>query len=889
MSLRKDSIFNSARFDSDLKSTENALPLFRDALKHGHAALKEHHLHNARAAEIVQAQSWLMDNLLVRAWKLHLHLLSPKTKIALIAVGGYGRGELHPYSDVDLMFLLEKEGDETLKKFVEVLVRFLWDMGIEVGHSVRTLKDCVIEAKKDITVATNIMESRLLHGDPALLEKMMQRTAPGKIWPSKKFFAEKWREQINRHHHFHDTAYNLEPNIKEGPGGLRDIQMIAWVTQRQFGTRSLHDLVDYGFLTEDEHRSLIRGRNFLWQIRIGLHYLAGRREDRLVFDLQRGLATQLGYKDRDSALAVEQLMKKYFRTIKELSLLNEILLQHFQEVILTKGQPKIRSINRRFQARGDFLEAKNAKIFERMPYAIMELFLVMAQNPKLKGVRAQTIRQLRASLHLIDRKFRKDITCRSLFMELLRQPQGITHELRRMNAYDVLGAYLPAFGKIVGQMQYDLFHVYTVDEHTLFVLRNVRRFMVSEFADEFPFASQLVEQIVKPERLYIAALFHDIAKGRGGDHSELGEDEVQKFCQIHDISGYDTRLISWLVRNHLIMSWTSQHLDINDPQVVEDFARKAIDKEHLDFLYLLTVADMRGTSPKVWNTWKGSLLAQLYSRTLQLLRSGFSERIDTDKRVQLAQSDTLNLLRQQKLNIKEIEKHWQRMGDTYFLRHTTEQLAWHTESILKHENKKLPLVTSRYNPEVGATEFMVFCNDRDGLFVRITDVLARQNLGIVDARLHRTDDHHLLDTFMVLDDNGNPISRKTALKELDERIHAALIDENYKVYSGQIRIPRQLKHFPVPTTVQFSTSLSGDYNLLEIITQDRPGLLKEIAQVLDSKHINIESARIATYGARAEDLFFITDRENRPVADPKVLDTLRHALSDSLEAKRLAG
>ena len=888
MTIRKESVFNSAQFDRDLESVDNILPLFRDALKKGRETLRDYDLQNARAVEIVQTQSWLMDNLLVRAWKRHLHLLSPKTNIALIAVGGYGRGELHPYSDVDLMFLLQKEGDDTLKVFVETLVRFLWDMGIEIGHSVRTLKDCVVEAKKDITVVTNLMESRLLFGDAELLEQMNARTSPKKIWPSRKFFAEKWQEQINRHHHFHDTAYNLEPNIKEGPGGLRDIQMIAWVTQRQFGTRSLHDLVDHGFLTEDEHRSLIRGRNFLWQIRNGLHYLAGRREDRLVFDLQRSLATQLGYKDRKGELAVEQFMKRYYRTIKELSLLNEILLQHFQEAILAKGKPKTRSINRRFQAHGDFLDAKNSKIFERMPYAIMELFLVMAQNPRLKGVRARTIRELRQNLHLIDREFRKDITCRSLFMELLRQPHGITHELRRMNAYGVLGAYLPAFGKIVGQMQYDLFHVYTVDEHTLFVLRNVRRFTVPEYADEFPMASQLIQQIVKPERLYIAALFHDIAKGRGGDHSELGETEVRKFCELHDLSGYDTRLISWLVRNHLIMSWTSQHRDTNDPQVVEEFARKVIDKEHLDFLYLLTVADMRGTSPKVWNAWKGSLLAELYARTSQLLRSGFSERIDTDKRVQQAQADTLNQLRQHELVIEDIEAHWKRMGDSYFLRHTTDQLAWHTESILRNTGAQLPLIASRYNPEVGATEFMVFCSDRRGLFVRITDVLARQNLNIVDARLHLTDDGHLLDTFLVLDDNGNPINRKMALKELNERIRAALIDENYKVYTAQIRIPRQLRHFPVPTSVQFSSSLTGDYNMLEIVTQDRPGLLKEIAQLLDAEDINIVSARISTYGARAEDLFFITDLNNRPVSNPGKLDKVREALFARLDKQRLA-
>lgn len=884
MKVRKESVFNGHLFDQQLKSASALLPLFRSALKQGRTALREYHLQNARAVEIVQTQAWLMDNLLIRAWKQHLHLLADPNLASLVAVGGYGRGELHPNSDVDLMFLLQKNPDESVRQFVETLIRFLWDMGVEVGHSVRTLKECVTEAKKDITVATNLMEARLLYGDRTMFDQMALKTGPKHIWPSKKFFAAKWEEQINRHHHFDDTAYNLEPNIKEGPGGLRDIQMIAWVTQRQFGTRSLHDLVVHGFLTEEEHRSLVRGRNFLWQVRNGLHYLAERREDRLLFDLQRCLATQFGYKDQASSLAVEQFMMRYYRTIKTLSLLNEILLQHFQEAILSSGRTVTRPVNRRFQIHGDFLETTGDRVFEYTPYAMLELFLIMQQHPGVKGVRAHTIRQLRSNLNLIDREFRKDITCRSLFMEILRQPRGITHEMRRMNAYGVLGAYLPEFGKIVGQMQHDLFHVYTVDEHMLFVLRNIRRFTVKKFSNEFPMASQLIQQIVKPERLYIAALYHDIAKGRGGDHSDLGEIETRKFCQRHDLSEYDTRLICWLVKNHLIMSWTSQHLDVNEPEVIEDFAKKVIDKEHLDFLYLLTVADMRGTSPKVWNAWKGSLLAQLYHRTLQLLRTGFSEQIDAEKRARQAMEDTLTILNQQGIGLENVEAFWDKAGTTYFLRHTPDQLAWHARLILSEQPAKLPLVASRYQPEIGATEFMVYCTDSGGLFVRITDVLARQNLNIVDARLHLTDDARRLDSYLVLDDNGNPITRESAMEALDKSIRSALIDESYKVSSGRIRLPRQLKHFPVPTSVYFSTPLAGEYNMLEIITQDRPGLLNEIAQVLEESDINVASARISTYGARAEDIFFITDRDNRLITETGILDGLRTRL-----AKRLDG
>lgn len=884
MNVRKETVFNGNAFDRKLKSAEALLPLFRDALKQGRMALREYHLQQARAAEIVHIQAWLMDNLLVRAWKQHLHLVSEPNQISLVAVGGYGRGELHPNSDVDLMFLLKKNPDDSVRLFVETLLRFLWDIGVEVGHSVRTLKECVTEAKKDITVATNLMEARLLFGDKSMFDLMTLKTGSKYIWPSKKFFAAKWEEQINRHHHFDDTAYNLEPNIKEGPGGLRDIQMIAWVTQRQFGTQSIHDLVTHGFLTEEEHRSLIRGRNFLWQVRNGLHYLAGRREDRLLFDLQRSLAAQFGYEDHEKSLAVEQFMTRYYRTIKTLSLLNEILLQHFQEAILITGRTVIRKVNRRFQIHGGFLEATGDRVFENTPYAMLELFLVMAQNPDIKGVRAHTIRQLRSNLQLIDRNFRKDITCRSLFMEILRQPKGITHEMRRMNAYGVLGTYLPEFGKIVGQMQHDLFHVYTVDEHMLFVLRNIRRFTVPEFSNEFPMASQLIQQIVKPERLYIAALYHDIAKGQGGDHSDLGEIETQKFCQRHDLSEYDTRLICWLVKNHLIMSWTSQHLDVNEPEVIEDFAKKVIDKEHLDFLYLLTVADMRGTSPKVWNAWKGSLLAQLYSRTLQLIRTGFSERIDTEKRVAQATKDALALLDKFGFDPEDIDSFWNKTGSTYFLRHTPDQLAWHAQIVLSNQSKKLPLVASRTQPEIGATEFMVYCVDSGGLFVRITDVLARQNLNVVDARLHLAEDGRRLDSYLVLDDNGDAITRESAMESLNERIRSALIDKTYKVSSGRIRLPRQLKHFPITTTVNFSTPLAGTSNMLEIITQDRPGLLNEIAQVLDENHINVTSARISTYGARAEDIFFITDRDNKPITDTSILDSLREKLGNRLDS-----
>lgn len=872
MSLSKAQIFNAKEFDQALVrmgADTGALPqargaplaLFRHTLKQGRAILQDHYFQDSKAHEIIGVHARLVDHLLQRAWKYHAPLLAGGTRIALVAVGGYGRGELYPASDVDLMLLLEKNQHERLRPFASALLNFLWDMGLEVGHSTRSLKDCVREAKKDITVVTNLMEARLLAGDHEVFTAMQQQTNAARLWPSKKFFAAKWHEQITRHHHFDDTAYNLEPNVKEGPGGLRDIQMIAWVTQRQFGTAALHDLVPLGFLSEAEYRTLVRGKNLLAHVRCGLHYLAAHREDRLLFDYQRVLAKNMHYQDRDGSLAVEQFMKHYYRNVKELARLNEILLQHFQEAILAPAKSKIKSINRRFQARGDFLEVSHNKIFERQPFAMLEMFLLLQQHPHLKGVRARTIRLLRANLHRIDAKFRHDSACRSLFMEILRQPRGITHELRRMNAYGVLGAYIPAFGRIVGQMQHDLFHVYTVDEHSLFVVRNLRRFTVPEFGAEFPLASAIIARLVKPERLYLAGLFHDIAKGRGGDHSTLGEQEAQTFCKHHGLSDYDTHFVAWLVRNHLIMSSTAQRQDIHDPEVILRFAQLVGDQTHLDNLYLLTVADMRGTSPKVWNAWKDRLLTQLYNATSRTLSHGFGLALDLEARIADLKNDTLALLRTKNIDPARIQKHWAQMEHDYFLRHDASTLAWHTEEIVATSVADLPLVATRHLPEAGGTEVLVYTPDRDDLFVILTGGFDRLNLSIMDARIHTTSFGFALDTFVLLDHANNPIADARQLTDLREQLRAQLLDPKPGRDHKSVRLPRALQHFPIATRVSFAPSPNRSSTVMEVVAQDRPGLLYQVALALQHCRLRLVAAKVATYGERAEDIFFITARD----------------------------
>ncbi len=881
-------IFDGRSFDHALHDHERAAPnqslgLFRAALRDGRAALRELYHAGANVDTLLRRHAGLVDQLLTRAWTLHQPQLDVKINLALAAVGGYGRGELYPHSDVDLLLLLERDTHDQARPFIEAFLRFLWDMGLEVGHSSRSLKECVAESKKDITVATNLMEARLLIGDPALFASMQVSTGPAKLWPSAKFFAAKFAEQRARHARFDDTAYNLEPNIKEGPGGLRDIQMIAWVTQRQFGSAQLHDLVDLEFLTEKEYRALERGRRLLAQIRCGIHYLAERREDRLLFDHQRALAMHMGFRDKAGIRAVELFMKRYYRSVKELALLNEILLQHFQEAILQRGKVKIRPLNRRFQAHGGFLEVTRRTVFERAPFALLEMFLVLQQHPELKGVRAATIRLVRENLHRINTTFRNDLACRSLFMEILRQPRGITHELRRMNAYGVLGAYLPVFGRVVGQMQHDLFHVYTVDEHTLFVVRNLRRFTVPDYRHEFPLASELIQHVVKPERLYLAGLFHDIAKGRGGDHSELGEHEVIAFSRRHGLSEYDMRLIAWLVRRHLLMSHVAQREDIDDPEVVLRFAQQVGDTERLDHLYLLTVADMRATSPSVWNVWKDRLLTQLHAATLRALRHGLAVPMDAEARITGLQAEAQRLLAKRGVMAERATQHWSRLEAEYFLRHEAHAIAWHTEQITGTAASELPLVATRYQPAAGGTEILVYTPDRNDLFAVVTGGLDRLNLTIMDARIHTTRFGFALDTFVVLDHAMQPVTDTRALLQLAQALREQLLTPQPGRDFHKSIMPRTLKHFPIATHVAFSPSHSGAQTIMEVRAQDRPGLLHQVALALQHCQARLVTAKIATYGERAEDIFFLTGNDGRALTDTDRQECLKREILARLE------
>ncbi len=872
--------FDIEAFGQELKTTRNPLPLFQKAVKQGAEKLQSLFEAGEPVTTLVHSRATHIDDLLVHAWHYYL---PADAHLALIAVGGYGRGELHPGSDVDILILLGDEDHAHLNEHLEQLLTFLWDIGLEIGHSVRTLAECIQEAEKDITVTTNLMESRLLAGPKALFDAVREATGPNKIWPSDKFFAAKWDEQKQRHSKYGDTAYNLEPNVKEGPGGLRDIQMIGWVAKRHFDANNMHDLVIEGFLTRREYQALIQGEAFLWKVRFALHALNRRREERLLFDYQRTLAAQFGFKDRDNALAVEQFMQVYYRNIMRLNRLNEMLLQHFEEAILLKDQlEKPVKINARFQSRNGFLEVTQESVFQRYPMALLELFLILQQNPVLKGVRASTIRLIRSHRHLINSDFRNDLRARSLFMEIMRQPQGITHELRRMNNYGILARYIPGFRNIVGRMQYDLFHVYTVDAHTLMVMRNLRRFAVAEHAHEYPLCSEIMDSLPKPELLYLAGLFHDIGKGRGGDHSAIGAVDALKFCQYHGLSDFDSKLVSWLVEKHLILSMTAQRKDTSDPDVIQEFAKEISDTTRLDYLYLLTVADTRATNLARWNSWKNALLRELYLATKQAIERGLHKPQALDELIREKREDAIMQLHKRGVTRKRAEALWSTLSEDYFQHTSVTALAWQTQQVLESSTADLPLVLLRRQTSRGGTEVFHYGKNDDGLFALATTILDRLNLNIVEARIETASTGYTLNSYQILDDNGKPISGKDRKEEIIAALKKGLSEKGRSGQEVSRRISRRLKNFSTPTKITFGHVPGHQFTIMKLITSDHPGLLSQVGWAFATCQIRLHTAKIATIGATAEDIFFITDSNNQPLATTAQFDCIEKTLLKNL-------
>jgi [protein-PII] uridylyltransferase len=877
---------DAGAFDQALRTHgAAAVALFREKLKAASDSLNERFRRNEPIENLVRERARVIDRVIVASFRHFAGGLACQAD--LVAVGGYGRGELHPQSDIDLLVLLDRDNAGRADEAISRFLTFLWDLGLEVGHSVRTLEDCEAQARNDVTVLTTLMETRLLHGSGRLFAELPKRIGTERMWNSADFFRAKVDEQVARHHRYHDTAYNLEPNVKGSPGGLRDVQMISWLARRHFGATSFEDLVTHGFLTGGQLRILTAGQAFLWRIRWGLHLLTGRREDRLLFDHQVKLAQMFGYEDASFTLAVEQLMQRYYRTVMELSRLNEMLLQLFEEEILLDKNDVTVPLGPRFQSRNGYLEVADEQVFAREPSALLEMFLLLEQNLNLRGVNARTIALVKQHLWLIDEEFRQNPRHHRLFLDILRAPQGVTRTLKRMNTYGVLGLYIPAFGRVVGRMQYDLFHAYTVDAHTLFVVENLRRFALPRFDHEFPSCSAVMQRLERPEVAYLAGLFHDIAKGRGGDHSELGAVDAEAFCLEHGMSRYDARLVAWLVKHHLLLSLTSQKKDTNDPRVVNEFATIVGDQTHLDYLYVLTVADVRGTNPKIWNSWKDTLFWELYQATRRALRRGVLNPIDKEELIQGRQAQAAQLLEQAGVDAQQRQRIWSSFTEEYYLRHRPGEIAWHTRVLAEDASPSAIIVDVNESISEGLTTVMVYAPVETHSFARATAVLDELGLTIVDARIVPLSDGHSLDTYCVLESDGSPIVDSRRLDAIEYRLLKALTSSSAESLKVTRRAPRQVRMFSTPVSVNLSRDEPNRRTVIELTAGDRPGLLFQVAKVLDQENVALQNAKVATVGERAEDVFFVTTADRQPLDEAqseRLGNSLREALSDTATA-----
>ena len=823
--------------------------------------------------QVLAGRSAFVDSLLCEAWEA---LRMPEAA-ALAATGGYGRGQLFPFSDVDLLILLPGQPEPEAQTRIERFVGCLWDCGLEIGLGTRTVDECLEHSRKDITVQTSLLEARLVCGDTNLFAGFQQ--AYGRAMDPHLFCEAKLLERQQRHTRFNDIAYSLEPNLKESPGGLRDLQVILWVARASGLGSSWRDLTAHGILTPQEAERLDRHESVLQALRTRLHFRLNRHEDRLLFDQQTAIAADMGLADRAARRASEQLMQRLFRTTKAVLQLSELVLANLREHLFPPADTAPVPIDDDFQIRNELLELRSEDLYDDDPRAILETFLHWQHHPEVKGLAASTQRALWHARRHVNTAFRHDPRNRGAFLRILRSPSGLTHTLRRMNRLGLLGLYLPAFGRIVGRMQHDLFHVYTVDEHILMVVRNLRRFAIPEMAHEYPLCSSLMSDFERPEVLYIAGLFHDIAKGRGGDHSVLGRADALRFCRAHGLSAEDTELAAWLVEQHLVMSATAQKKDLSDPTVVGEFADLVGSERRLVALYLLTVADIRGTSPKVWNGWKAKLLEDLFRATRRRMAGASAPLAGSLQEVKAA---ARTLLRALALPTGTEEAVWRRLGEAYFLRHDADEIAWHTRHLHAAGDSREPLVRARLSHVADGLEVMIHVPDQPLLFARICSFFERMAYDIAEARIYTTADGFALDSFVVMDPSGQDrAGYRDVISYVEHELAARLGPGSPPDTPQRTRLPRQLKAFPLTPEVTIRPDERGTHHYLSLIAGDRPGLLSSVARVLADRRIEVHTAKINTLGGRAEDVFLLRGDALR---DPREVIRLEADLIHRLES-----
>lgn len=876
--------FNQDKFLSDLE-TQHPIKVFKAAIDNAHTHLNTRFLAGEQTSNLLAERSHFIDKILTHAWNQYIW----GSNICLVAVGGYGRGELHPESDIDLMILIRRGNPAKHQNSIESFLTFLWDIQLNIGHSVRTLSQCVSDSRHDITIATNLMETRTLCGDGKLRESMLKNTGPRKVWPSKKFFRAKLAEQTERYKKYGNTEYNLEPNVKEAPGGLRDIQMINWVAKRHFNVDSLEELIGNDFLTPEEYLQLKRGESFLWKVRYGLHLEAKRPEEVLQFDHQRKLAKMFNYEDDDERLGVEKFMQHYYQVVLSMRELNDVMLQYLDEAILSKNKAKkIYPINSRFQVCNRHIETLREDVFTNHPSALLEVFCLLGEHENILGLRAATIRQIHQHCTLIDSDFRNKSKNKKLFMRLLRCRYNMSTQLQRMTRYGVLGRYLPEFGKIIGQTQHDLFHRYPVDAHTLQLIKYMRLLDRPEIAKKFPLCSSVYKNLPKPELAFISGLFHDIGKGRGGDHSILGAVDAKSFCIRHGLPEEEAKLVAWLVENHLLMSSTSQRSDISDPDVIYQFAKVIGNRLRLDYLLVLTVADINATNPTLWNSWKASLLHQLYNGTKLALQRGLENPVNRNSWINSTKNSAIAILQKNGIDENHSRHIWGSLDGEFFLRENAEDIARYTTAIAREETTTKPVILVK---DAGieipvATQIFIHTCGLDNVFPITAATLDRLHLTILDASLHRNTEENTFYTFYVLNDQDKPFGHDTKiLAHVQETLSNALQHPNQFTLKFQRITPRRLKHFTMKTMTSISNDIDKSVTILEVITPDRPGLLAHIGRIFIRFKLRLLSAKIATFGERVEDTFHLVDMDYQPLSDPDFCTQLSDAICHDLDSR----
>jgi [protein-PII] uridylyltransferase len=871
----------SKEFELTIDSSDELLTQLKDFEQRSSERLAKGFSDGRTVRELVMARARHIDQLLVKLW----HNLNIPSEYSLVAVGGYGRGELHPFSDIDLLILTSDNSAKHNQHLLSLFITLLWDIGLTVGHATRTVKQCLQLARQDITVATNLMESRLLCGNHDYYSEIYQKTAPDKMWNAEKFFKAKMDERNQRYAKFNGSSYDLEPNIKSSPGGLRDIQLIAWIAERSYYPKSVFELITQKLITKKEYYTLVKCQLFLWRIRYALHLVTGKAEDRLLFDHQKSTAELMGFEDSENLLAVEKMMKRYYRSVQIVRNISDILLQSLEAGISKdKAQYAAKIIDSHFQIINHRIDAIDVGIFSADPTQMIKVFQLVAKNPEIRGLTAATSRAIRASRNKIGKKFVRAKKNRQAFLQFWHIKHQTPRAMFLIKRSGVLSNYLPAFQQISGQMQYDMFHSYTVDEHTLFLLKNLIEFCNEDAKSKYPLCHKIMQKQQHPELIYLAGLFHDIGKGQGGDHSEIGADVASKFCQQHEMPNEHTEIISWLVANHLLMSLVAQKRDTSDPQVIKNFAKLVGTPQKLELLYVLTVADIRATSRSLWNSWKDSLLKELAISTLALLES--EETKDWEPWEDTKQA-ALNLLLEQGYSEEWIEHYWQHLSIAYFLKNPAQTIAWHSQCILEqiginNIKERSTVVAIRKRLDGGGSEIFIYSKDVDDLFASLTATLAQHGLNVQGASIYTDENGYCYDSFFTLNNIGKPKISQQEQQRLTSSIKENIKSLDSSKITIQKRMARQIKHFQVNTEIVFSKDEYSEYTRLDIVAKDRPGLLWLLAQAFKSCNIRLHDARITTLGEKVEDTFIISHKDNTPVNDDSARQQLIQAIEEQL-------